>query len=148
VKRVIQRLVLIAVLIAGGAMQAVAGAWLTDVEEAKRAAAKKGVPIVANFSGSDWCGWCIKLDEEVFSKEEFLAYAKDNVILLTLDFPRRKVQSKAVSDQNKALASMHGVRGFPTVLVLDATGKELARTGYRKGGPAAYVKHLKQLIAK
>ena len=147
-KRVIQRLVLVAVLIAGGAMQAVAGTWLTDVEEAKRAAAKKGVPIVANFSGSDWCGWCIKLDEEVFAKEEFLAYAKDNVILLTLDFPSQKAQSKAVAAQNKAFASKHGIEGFPTVLVLDATGKELARTGYRKGGPVAYVEHLKQLIAK
>ena len=68
-KREMKSLVLIAVLIAGGAMQAVAGAWLTDVEEAKRAAAKKGVPIVANFSGSDWCGWCIIrlcLDESVW----------------------------------------------------------------------------------
>ncbi|MBT3191815.1 MAG: thioredoxin family protein [Verrucomicrobia bacterium] len=145
---IVRQLIIAVVLFAAGAVEALAGEWMTSFEEAKAAAAEKNLPIVANFSGSDWCGWCIKLDKEVFSQEDFLAYAKDNVILLGLDFPSRKPQEPAIAKQNKMLAAKYAIKGYPTILLLDATGKELARTGYRKGGPAAYVEHLKSLIAK
>jgi protein disulfide-isomerase len=147
-RHIARRMGLAAILIMGGALHASATGWMTDFEKAKATAAEKKVPIVANFSGSDWCGWCIKLDKEVFSKAEFLAYAKDNVVLLGLDFPSRKPQDADIAKQNKALAKKYGIRGYPTILLLDATGKELARTGYRKGGPEAYVKHLKALLTK
>lgn len=121
------------------------GAWLTDFEVAKAAAEEKGAPILVNFSGSDWCGWCIRLEREVFSKEEFLAYAEDNLVLFLADFPRVKAQSDKVRDQNAELAKRYGIQGFPTVLLLDAQGRELARTGYRAGGVTVYLEHLSAL---
>ena len=103
--------------------------------------------ILADFSGSDWCGWCIKLDKEVFSKKPFQEYAKKNVVLFLADFPSRKELPAKVKEQNEKLAKQYGVRGFPTVLLLDATGKILGRTGYQRGGPEAYVEHVQKLIA-
>lgn len=122
--------------------------WLTDFEEATKEAEKRGVPILVDFSGSDWCGWCIKLDSEVFSKDEFIKYAKKNVVLFLADFPSKKAQSDKIKKQNKKLSEKYGVRGFPTVLLLDESGKELARTGYQRGGAAKYVKHLKELLER
>lgn len=121
-------------------------AWLIDFEEAKKQAAEKNLPILADFSGSDWCGWCIKLDKEVFSKDEFKAYAKENLILFLADFPSRKKLPADVKAQNDKLAKEYGIRGYPTVLLLDAKGKVLERTGYQKGGAAAYVEHIKGLL--
>lgn len=123
-------------------------AWLTSFDEAKAQAAKLNVPILADFSGSDWCGWCIKLDKEVFSQAPFKSFATKNLVLLMVDFPRRKPQGAAVKKQNDELAREFNIEGFPTVLLLDAKGKELARTGYQPGGAEAYVKHLQELISK
>ena len=122
-------------------------AWVTDFEAAKKEAAERNVPILADFSGSDWCGWCMKLDGEVFSREEFRKYAKDNLVLFLADFPQGKAQSDELKKQNQELAAKYGVRGFPTVLLLNAKGEVLARTGYRRGGAEAYVKHLKEALA-
>lgn len=128
-------------------LQAMAGeGWLTDFEQAKKEAKAKNLPILADFSGSDWCGWCIKLDKEVFQKKAFKDYAKDNLVLLLVDFPQKKKIDAKIKKQNTRLAQKYGVRGFPTVLLLNAEGKKLAQTGYRQGGPEAYVKHLKELI--
>lgn len=120
--------------------------WLTDFEAAKKVASERKLPILANFAGSDWCGWCIRLDREVFSKKEFQEYAGKNVVLFLADFPSRKKQPAKTKSQNKVLAEKYKVRGFPTVLLMDAKGNVLARTGYQKGGPQKYVKHLKSLI--
>ncbi len=122
--------------------------WLTDFDKAKAQAKELNRPILVDFSGSDWCGWCIKLDKEVFSKQEFKDYAKENLVLLLLDFPRKKALPEAEKKANDGLSTKYKVRGFPTVLLLDAEGKELARTGYMPGGPQAYIKHLKDLLAK
>ncbi len=122
--------------------------WLTDFELARKQATERKLPILADFSGSDWCGWCIKLDKEVFAKKAFQSYAKDNVVLFLADFPSRKKLPAKVTKQNEKLAEVYGVRGFPTVLLLDAKGKILGRTGYQAGGPTAYVKHIEDLLAK
>lgn len=121
------------------------GMWLTDFEKAKEKAAQKDVPILADFAGSDWCGWCIKLDNEVFAEDEFKAYADENLVLFLADFPRSKEQSDDVKELNQELAQKYGVEGFPTVLLLDANGDVIARTGYRRGGAESYVEHLKEL---
>jgi len=123
-------------------------AWFTSFDQAKADSLKRDVPILVDFSGSDWCGWCIKLDKEVFSKTEFKDFADKNLVLLLVDFPRRKALSPAITKQNEKLSEDFGVRGFPTVLILDGQGKELARTGYRPGGAVEYVKHLQGLIGK
>ena len=122
--------------------------WETDFEKAKAKAQAENKHILIDFSGSDWCGWCIKLDKEVFSKDAFKAYAKDNLVLVLADFPRDKSgQSDQVQAQNKKLSKEFGVRGFPTVYVLDSAGKPVAKTGYQAGGPEVYVEHIKKLIA-
>ena len=129
------------------AFSAAAGeGWLTDFDKAKQEAARTKRPILADFSGSDWCTWCIRLNKEVFSRADFKAFAKDNLILFKADFPRINTQPAELKKQNKGLGTTYSIRGYPTVLLLNAAGKELARTGYQKGGAAAYVKHLKELL--
>ena len=138
--------VMMTVWVLAVAMAAGAEGWLTDFEAAKKLAAKTGAPILVDFSGSDWCGWCIKLDTEVFSRPAFKAYAKDNLVLFLADFPQKKKLSEAVRTQNEALMKAYKVRGFPTVLLVDAEGKVIARTGYQRGGAEKYVKHLEDLV--
>ena len=133
------------ILLAGSAVAE--SLWGTDFEEAKAAAAERGVPILVDFTGSDWCGWCIRLKEEVFKKDAFIEYAKENLVLLELDFPMRTELPEALREQNEALRERFRIRGFPTILLLNAEGEELARTGYRRGGPEAYIEHLQELLA-
>jgi len=139
-------MVLVAVSMGVGAFAS--EGWETDFEKASAKAKAEGKHMLIDFSGSDWCGWCIKLDKEVFSKDAFKAYAKENLVLILADFPRDKsAQSAATQKQNIALKEKFGVRGFPTVFILDPTGEPVAKTGYRDGGPEAYVEYIKTLIA-
>ncbi|MFU8781487.1 MAG: thioredoxin family protein, partial [Kiritimatiellia bacterium] len=117
--------------------------WLTDFEQAQAQAKETGRPILVNFSGSDWCGWCIRLDNEVLKEEAFKAYAKDNLVLFVADFPRRTKLPEKLAKQNETLAQRYSIQGFPTVLLLDAKGDVIGRTGYRAGGPEAYIAHLR-----
>lgn len=118
--------------------------WKAAADQA--AAAKK--PILADFTGSDWCGWCVKLKKEVFDTPEFAAWAKGKVVLLEIDFPRGKEQTAAVKQENRALAEKYAIEGFPTILVLDASGAELGRLGYQEGGPKAWIAAAEAIIAK
>ncbi len=122
-------------------------AWFTNLEQAQAVAVEKQVPILIDFTGSDWCGWCIRLDKEVFSKAAFQAYAIDHLVLVKIDFPRKKLPA-AEAATNQDLARQYAIRGYPTIVLTDAAGKELARTGYRPGGPDAYVKHLQEILNK
>jgi len=122
--------------------------WTDDFEQAKKEAAALKQPIFAFFTGSDWCGWCVKLRSEALDTKEFEKFAADNLILFEADFPRGKKISDKVKKQNGELASKYGVRGYPSVFLLDAEGKELGKTGYQAGGGEAYVKHLKELLEK
>ncbi len=120
-----------------------------DFEAAKAKAVKEGKPIFINFTGTDWCGWCIKLEKEVFSQKAFQDYAKENLVLVEVDFPRKKEQTAQLKEQNKKLDKEYGVEGYPTLYLLDAQGKKLTEDiGYREGGPEAYVAHLKSLLKK
>ena len=120
--------------------------WTEDYDAALKQAAAENKHVLVDFSGSDWCGWCIKLDEEVFSKPEFIDYAKENLILVLVDFPNSKPQSAELQAQNTALAEKYGVQGFPTVLILNPQGEVVERTGYQDGGPAAYVEMIQGVI--
>jgi protein disulfide-isomerase len=91
--------------------------WLVSVDEAYEISKKTGKPIMANFTGSDWCGWCIRLTNDVFSKPEFKQWAAKNVVLLELDFPRRKQLPENIQQQNAGLQQAFGVTGYPTVWV-------------------------------
>lgn len=95
--------------------------WVIGFPEAFELSIKQNKPIMANFTGSDWCGWCMKLDRAVFLTEEFKKWAKDNVILLELDFPRRKKLDKELEESNNQLQSIFRVRGFPSIWVFSVT---------------------------
>jgi len=114
-------------------------AWTTDFQAALARAKKEKKYVVADFTGSDWCGWCVRLKEEVFDTPEFHAWAKDNVVLLELDFPRKKKLPEALQTQNEKLQERFKIEGFPTVVFLDGSGKELGRGGYVEGGPAKWI---------
>ncbi|NNE28059.1 MAG: thioredoxin family protein [Saprospiraceae bacterium] len=114
--------------------------WEVDLNKAFEISEKTGKPILANFTGSDWCGWCIRLTNSVFSKPDFKTWAADNVVLLELDFPRRKRLPSALAKQNTQLQQALKIRGYPTVYLMDidkdANGgfkiNALGKTGYRK----------------
>ena len=123
--------------------------WQDNYAAVRKEAAEKKIPILMVFSGSDWCPPCMKLHETVFSQPEFAAFAaKGKVVLFFADLPRRKKISSQVLAQNRQLMQTYGIRGVPTVLLTDASGKVFARTGYRPGGAKKYVKHLETLLKK
>lgn len=119
--------------------------WIENFEAAKKQAAKENKDILIDFTGSDWCGWCIKLKNEVFTKAEFKKDAPRHFVLLELDYPREKKQSSEIKAQNAKLQALFGVRGFPTIMLVDSKGRPYARTGYQQGGPDNYLKHLGEL---
>ena len=119
--------------------------WLTDLNSAKSKAKSDNKLVLLDFTGSDWCGWCKRLNAEVFSKPQFQDYAARNLVLVELDFPRYKQQSDDVKKQNMRLASEFQIEGFPTVIVLDAGGKKVGELGYMEGGPDAFIAALEKL---
>ena len=118
------------------------GLWQTDFKAAQAKAKAEKKYLLVDFTGSDWCGWCIKLHNEVFDKEPFKAEAPKQFVLVELDFPQQKKQSDELKKQNKELAQKYEIQGYPTVLLMEADGQVIARTGYREGGPEDYLKHL------
>lgn len=119
--------------------------WTDDFDAALKQAKEEDKLLLVNFSGSDWCFWCKKLSNEVFSMDEFKTYAEKKLILFVADFPKAIQQSDALKTQNQNLARKFEVRGFPTVFLLDGDGNVVAKTGYREGGAGNYVKHLETL---
>ena len=114
--------------------------WQTDYKAALEQAAKTNKPVLLDFTGSDWCGWCIKLDKETFAQPEFKTFAEKNLVLVTVDFPNNKPQPADVKKQNGELQQQFGVNGYPTLVLVDSKGKELARNvGYLEGGPKALI---------
>lgn len=148
----IRILLLAAALLAGACGQHALAAdylWMKDAQAAGAASKINGKYVLLAFSGTQWCGWCIKLEQEVFSRPAYKEYAAGNLICVLLDYERngRPVERRLAS-QHTGLLSAYAVRAFPTVLVLNPAGKVIGRTGYRRGGPEAYVEHLKEVIGK
>lgn len=100
------------------------GQWTMDYTAALAEAKKSELPLLLNFTGSDWCGWCKLMDKNVFSQKEWQDYAAKNMVLVTLDSPRDKsiVPEKYVS-RNVELKQKFGVEGYPTYIVLDYDGQ-------------------------
>ena len=118
---VVYTLVALLVLSMGNSLQSAEG-WITDYEAAKKQAAKEGKDILMDFTGSDWCGWCIKLKKEVFSQEAFKKEAPKHFVLLELDYPRTKQLAPALKAQNEKLRTEFAIQGYPTIMLTDATG--------------------------
>ena len=126
-----------------GALFAADSAWITSVPDAKVKAEKEQKLVLLDFTGSDWCGWCKKLDAETFSKPEFVEYAKKNLVLVEVDFPNTKPQSDELKAANKDLKDKYDVTGFPTLVLLRPDGTLLwKQVGYLQGGPAAMIAKL------
>jgi len=114
--------------------------WQTDFKAALAEAAKSDKMVLLDFTGSDWCGWCIKLDKETFSQPAFKEFAAKHLVTVELDFPNNKPQSAEIKAQNEKLQAKFGVEGFPTLVLLNSEGKEVARNvGYLAGGPAGLI---------
>lgn len=120
--------------------------WHTDMAKATELSIKQKKPLLLFFTGSDWCGWCIRLQKEVLKTDEFAKWAKDNVVLVELDFPRRTPQDEAIKKQNFELQNMFQVRGYPTIWFVSPEKKDakinlngIGNTGYVAGGPEKWL---------
>lgn len=121
-----------------------ARAWMTDLKVASDRAYAENRAVLINFTGSDWCGWCIKLKKEVFDTSEFNAFAERHLMLVEIDFPNNKPMSAAQRAANKELANRYGVQGYPTIVLLNSKGSEVGRLGYMRGGPKAFIAAVRQ----
>lgn len=124
---------------------ATAADWQTDLPKAQAQAKKENKLVLMDFTGSDWCGWCIKLKKEVFDTQEFKDYADKNLVLVEVDFPRKKEQSAELKKANQALQAKYKIQGYPTIIVLDGDGKQVGELGYMKGGPGPFIAELAKL---
>jgi protein disulfide-isomerase len=133
------------ILLAGCATQKMSQTHgpLTDLSQAEAQAKAENKIVLMDFTGSDWCGWCIKFKKEVLDTPEFQEYAAKNVVLVELDYPNKKVQSDDLKKANAELKKQYTISGFPTLVVLDKDGKEIGRqVGYSEGGPKAFIAKL------
>lgn len=119
--------------------------WTDSFPEAITMAKEQDRQVFMFFTGSDWCGWCKRLDDEVLSTPEFARYAAEKLVLLKVDFPKKVQQPDDLKAQNQALAKRFRVAGYPTVIVFSSTGKRLADLGYQPGGPEPFVNSLAAL---
>ena len=110
--------------------------WFDSLSAAKAEAERTDRPILMNFTGSDWCPYCVKLEDEVFHQSEFEQWAANHVVLLKVDFPRKSELPADIKNQNEQLRAQyrHHIKGFPTVLITEASGRVLGKLGYLKGG--------------
>lgn len=123
--------------------------WQTDFDAAKQISSKENLPIILVFQGSDWCAPCIKLDREIWSTEEFKTYAKDHLVMLLADFPRKKKNTlpDVQQQKNNQLAEKYNKQGyFPFVVILDKEGNVLGEAGYEKTTPLAYIAKLESFV--
>jgi thioredoxin-related protein len=120
--------------------------WSSDFEASKKLAAESKADLLVDFTGSDWCGWCIRLNKEVFSHDPFKEGVKGKFVLVEIDKPKDTSKLSAETlKQNMELVKKYEIKGYPTILLCDAGGKPYAKTGYQEGGPEAYVKSLDEL---
>jgi protein disulfide-isomerase len=114
--------------------------WLTDLPAAQTQAKSENKIVLMDFTGSDWCGWCKKFKAEVLDTPEFQTYAASHAVLVEVDFPSKKPQADDLKKANAALKTQYDIKGFPTFIALDKTGKEIGRqVGYMEGGPKAFI---------
>lgn len=117
--------------------------WTDDYAKAGERAKAENKPILLDFTGSDWCGWCMKMKQEALNTPQFTAYAQQNLVLVTVDFSHKTPLAPATKQQNDKLNAKYQADGFPTYVLIDKSGRELGRqSGYLPGGPAAFIAKL------
>jgi uncharacterized protein YyaL (SSP411 family) len=123
--------------------------WLTDLPKAQAQAKTENKIVLMDFTGSDWCPWCIKLDNETYSQPAFADYANKNLVLVVVDFPAHKEQSDTLKQANAALAKKYDVEGYPTQIAIKPDGTIVwQHVGYLPGGPAAMIAKLDEAKQK
>jgi thioredoxin-related protein len=121
-------------------------AWLTDLPKAMAQAKAEKKMVLLDFTGSDWCPPCKNLHKTVLTSEEFTKFAKENLVLVEVDFPKSKPQTPELKAANQELSKKYAIRGYPTIIVLDAEGKELfKKVGYGGTSASDYVAELAKL---
>lgn len=120
--------------------------WRTNYEEALNESKQSSKPIVLFFTGSDWCGWCNKLESEVFDTQAFQDLAGDKFIFVKLDYPMYAPQDPRLASQNKQLQKKYNIRSYPTLVVLDRNQQQIGLTGYKAGGGRAYAAHVLEMV--
>lgn len=134
---------LLLALLTGTLSTLAASGWQTDFAAAQASAKKDSKAILLDFTGSDWCGWCIKMKKDSLDQKAFQEFADKKLVLVEVDFPNAKKQTEAVKKQNDDLQKKYNVEGYPTFVLVDGDGKELGRhVGYLKGGPSAFVEKI------
>ena len=119
------------------------GKWLTNYAKALELAKAQNKPVLLDFTGSDWCGWCMKMKDETLTKPMFKHYADKNLVLVEVDFPHEKAQSSELKAQNQKLGQQFHVSGYPCFVLIDKDEKQLGRQGgYLEGGPSAFIAKL------
>ncbi len=119
--------------------------WQTDLTKAQAQAKKEKKLVLLNFTGSDWCGWCIKLNHDTFSKPEWATYAKTNLVLVEVDFPHSKELPESLKNANDALQKKYKVEGFPTIVVVKPDGTVVwTNEGYLADGPKAMIDEIEK----
>lgn len=121
------------------------GGWEDSYEKGLQQAKTEKKIALVDFTGSDWCSWCMKLDKEVFSQAKFKEYAKQNLVLIEVDFPQIKPLPRPKQKKHDELAKQYEITGYPSVIVLDADGKKLGKLGYMPGGPEAFIAAIEKL---
>jgi thioredoxin-related protein len=120
--------------------------WLSDYKQAVAQAKSENKNILLDFTGSDWCPWCIRMDKEVLDTPEFKAFADKNLVLMLVDFPQTKQLPQKVQDQNNDLQQKFAAEGFPTFILVDKNGTVLGQqVGYLEGGPTAFIAKLERM---
>ena len=122
--------------------------WLTNFETAQARARSEKKLLLIEFTGSDWCPPCIILGRQVFSQPEFKDYAAQHLVLLEVDFPRTKELPAEQRAANAKLADQFGIEGFPTIIILDSSGRKIGELGYMPGGPKAFIAAVEELRIK
>ena len=122
-----------------------AGDWSEDYAASLTKAKKEHKLVLLDFTGSDWCIWCKRIDAEVFDTAKFKDFADQKLILVRLDYPQKHPQESAVKAQNAKMLDKYGVTGFPTLVVLNPDGKVvLTQDGYKPGGVDAFIASIPQ----
>ena len=129
--------------------------WHTDMNKAVALSNKEKKPMLLFFTGSDWCGWCIRLQNEVLKTPQFAIWAKKNVVLVELDYPRRTPQTPEIQKQNAELQQGFQIQGFPTIYFVNAVNKDgkvnfypIDKTGYVAGGSVAWLAVADGILAR
>jgi thioredoxin-related protein len=127
--------------------------WRNNFNEALQISEQTKKPLMLFFTGSDWCGWCMRLQNEVFKKPEFATWANEHVVLVEVDFPRRSTLSPEIQAQNKKLQEFFEIGGYPTVWFVSANKDKdkilfnrIGSTGYIAGGPGVWLSNANEIL--